>query len=227
MHAPESFNVGRGGRSLPIKDRQAISVARGFLGDPDVLMLHKPFAVMQDESILQLCEIIKAFVSKGGLWGVLSGKLCPHGLSATDYLKGCGTRTVLFNTASNELPHMLKGIQGTFIDRTVAFDASWDRERTDHLREEQLAQMQSRGSFSRKLKASLRKSFQVQIDSLRESVSTPSSPLRRGPPCSAPLPRSVSEEDVPRGNLSGAEDCGAVGFEPRMGQKGLQRGISI
>jgi len=182
---------------------------------------------MQDESILQLCEIIKAFVSKGGLWGVLSGKLCPHGLSATDYLKGCGTRTVLFNTASNELPHMLKGIQGTFIDRTVAFDASWDRERTDHLREEQLAQMQSRGSFSRKLKASLRKSFQVQIDSLRESVSTPSSPLRRGPPCSAPLPRSVSEEDVPRGNLRGAEDRGAVGFEPRMGQKGLQRGISI
>ena len=221
MHAPESFNVGRGGRSLPIKDRQAISVARGFLGDPDVLMLHKPFAVMQDESILQLCEMIKTFVSKGGLWGVLSGKPCPHGLSATDFLKGCGTRTVLFNTASNELPHLLKGIQGTFIDRTVAFDASWDRKRTDHLRQEQIAQMeepQSRGSFSKKIKASLRKSF--QIDSLRESVSTPSSPslpLRPGPPRSAPLPRSVSEEDVPRGNLRGAEDCGAV----------LLRGISL
>ena len=46
LRAPESFNVGKGGRNLTLRSRQAISIARGLLSDADVLMLHKPAALL-------------------------------------------------------------------------------------------------------------------------------------------------------------------------------------
>lgn len=46
LNAPEEFTVGRMGRNLPSASRQAVALARCVLADPDVLLLHKPVALL-------------------------------------------------------------------------------------------------------------------------------------------------------------------------------------
>ena len=41
VRAPESFNVGKGGRNLPCAAQQAICIARAILADAHVLLLNR------------------------------------------------------------------------------------------------------------------------------------------------------------------------------------------
>ena len=116
LHAPETFNVGKSGRNLPMAARQAICIARGILTDPSVLMLQKPVAVLPPDMREKVFQLFGDFVKLGGLKGVLSGKLRQHSDGPLDYLLGRGTRTVVF-TALDE--------RGTpaVVDRVVYFEA--------------------------------------------------------------------------------------------------------
>ena len=71
IHAPESFNVGKGGRNLPADVRQAISIARAILSDPDVLMLHKPTTFLTADHTAKVFSVFDSFIKFGGLCGIL------------------------------------------------------------------------------------------------------------------------------------------------------------
>ena len=120
LWAPESFNVGKGGRNLPMTARVAICISRGILADPSVLLLHKPDAMMSPEMKTRVFQLLRDFVDYGGLWGLLSGKQRPHGCTPTEFLLGKGTRTVLLTPSHKDRP-MPPGVDGV-----VHFFSSWD-----------------------------------------------------------------------------------------------------
>lgn len=70
--APAQFSVGKGGRNLSLGDRQAISIARAVLTDPDVLMLHHPLDFVSMGREKTLMTFLSDFVHKGGLWGIIA-----------------------------------------------------------------------------------------------------------------------------------------------------------
>jgi ABC-type multidrug transport system fused ATPase/permease subunit len=88
LFAPETFNVGKGGRNLPMVARQAICIARGILTDPSVLMLHKPVAVLTPAMRENAFGIFSDFVKFGGLRGMLAQTVRHHGNRPLDYLLG-------------------------------------------------------------------------------------------------------------------------------------------
>ena len=111
--SPESFNVGKGGRNLSMAQRQAISLARGILSDPSVLLLHKPTAILSPEHAARVLSVLHDFCNLGGLAGLLHSlepldqrppvpapqcgaqtRQFPQP-SARDYLTGAATPTVM------------------------------------------------------------------------------------------------------------------------------------
>ena len=111
--SPESFNVGKGGRNLTMAQRQAISLARGILSDPSVLLLHKPTAILSPEHAAKVLSVLHDFCNLGGLAGLLHSLEpldqrpavpAPQGgaqtrqlaqESARNYLTGAATPTVM------------------------------------------------------------------------------------------------------------------------------------
>jgi hypothetical protein len=77
--APDTFNVGKAGRNLPLAARQSISLARSLISDPCVLLLHKPVSLLQPKQAAQVILALNDFVEFGGLWGMLSRNKRPHG----------------------------------------------------------------------------------------------------------------------------------------------------
>ena len=118
LDAPESFNVGKGGRNLPLAERQIVSLARCILSDPCVLLLQKPFALLPDETAVQVQAMLLNFVELGGLFAMLSGEKRPHGQGCSNYLTGNGTRTVIFTGSP------IRDVAG-FIARPVSLTCEW------------------------------------------------------------------------------------------------------
>jgi len=119
LHAPESFNVGKGGRNLPTQSRMAVCLARGILADPMVLMFHKPLALWPRNQRGRIYKLFEDFVKFGGLWGILSGRARQTGSTPSEFLIGRGTRTIIFTSLRGEkVPSV--------VDRVITFDADWD-----------------------------------------------------------------------------------------------------
>jgi ABC-type uncharacterized transport system ATPase subunit len=57
LHAPDTFSVGKGGRNLPVSARQILSIVRVMLTNADVLMLHKPTALLNADEANQVCAV--------------------------------------------------------------------------------------------------------------------------------------------------------------------------
>ena len=92
LRAPDGFNVGKGGRNLPISARQCICLARCILSDPSVLLLHKPISLLSVEKASRVLSTLKMFVEYGGLHGLLSRQKRFHSEAPTAYVLGNGTR---------------------------------------------------------------------------------------------------------------------------------------
>jgi hypothetical protein len=92
LWAPDSFNVGKGGRNLPVSARQCICLARSILSDPSVLLLHKPVSLLSVEKATRVLTTLKMYVEYGGLHGMLSQKKRFHSEAPTAYVIGNGTR---------------------------------------------------------------------------------------------------------------------------------------
>ena len=103
IHAPESFNVGKGARKLSPSSQQLICLARIILSDPDVLMLYNPTVMLSDRQADTVLLVLQDFAEKGGLWGVLDPENAPEtGSTEAHYLTGNGRRTVLITMSSRE-----------------------------------------------------------------------------------------------------------------------------
>lgn len=59
-------DVGMGGRNLMATDRQSICIARSLLAQPDVLLMHKPTALLAREKAALVLQTLHAF-ARGGL----------------------------------------------------------------------------------------------------------------------------------------------------------------
>ena len=92
LRAPDTFNVGKGGRNLPISARQCLCLARCILSDPSVLLLHKPLSLLSVETATRVLSTFKMYVDYGGLHGMLSRQKRFHSEAATAYVIGNGTR---------------------------------------------------------------------------------------------------------------------------------------
>ena len=63
LEAPDSFSVGKDGRNLTLSARQIVCLARVILSDADVLMLHRPTALLKSEEadrVLEVCLLLRA-----------------------------------------------------------------------------------------------------------------------------------------------------------------------
>ena len=116
LRTPESFNVGKNGRNLPLRERQALSIARGILSDPDVLMLHKPIELLDDKHCNMIWKALNNFCSLGGLTGMINGDHNDrnHGTTARHFLSGNSTRTVLITGDGNAVPKVVKSVVNIF-----------------------------------------------------------------------------------------------------------------
>ena len=77
LHAPDSFSVGKGGRNLPVGARQILSIVRVLMTDADVIMLHKPTALLNSEETKAINTVLKQYADFGGLWGMLDPEEVP------------------------------------------------------------------------------------------------------------------------------------------------------
>jgi ABC-type uncharacterized transport system ATPase subunit len=84
-----SASVGKGGRNIPLVQRQAISLARGILSDADVLMLHKPTALLDSEHAAKVLSILHEYTTLGGASGILNRDgIKKLGRTPKDFLTG-------------------------------------------------------------------------------------------------------------------------------------------
>ena len=119
LRAPESFNVGKNGRNLPLWARQSVCLARCLLSDPCVLLLDKPVTLATAQQAEQVLRVLRRFVDLGGLWGMLTGNKVAHHATPTSFLTGHGTRTVLMTAVPEAL-------QARYVSRLVRFESAWD-----------------------------------------------------------------------------------------------------
>jgi len=118
LRAPDTFNVGKGGRNLPISARQCLCLARCILSDPSVLLLHKPLSLLSVETATRVLSTFKMYVDYGGLHGMLSRQKRFHSEAATAYVIGNGTRTVVLTGLSGKMAT-------SFVTRTVELTCKW------------------------------------------------------------------------------------------------------
>jgi len=122
LDSPESFSVGKGGRNLPLSARQIICLVRVMMSDADVLMLHKPTALLSREETENVHAALKAYVVRGGLWGLIDAKTAEkQGTLPSHYLAGRGKRTVLLSQA-----HRDRDVVPDVVDRVVMCDAVYE-----------------------------------------------------------------------------------------------------
>ena len=108
IDSPGSFNVGKGGRNLPLDQRQAVSIARGILSDASVLMLHKPTSTLSTEHADKVLHVLDEYTKKGGVFGILSPPHPLPGHSPREYLIGSAAPTVIFTVKQGgALPQMV------------------------------------------------------------------------------------------------------------------------
>jgi len=114
LHAPDTFSVGKGGRNLPVSVRQILSIVRVILTNADVVMLHKPTALLNADEARLVNNALKQYADYGGLWGMLDPEEAKkQGKSATHFLTGNGTRTVIMTMSHREratVPDVASGI---------------------------------------------------------------------------------------------------------------------
>mmetsp|Transcript_16698 Transcript_16698/g.26776 ORF Transcript_16698/g.26776 Transcript_16698/m.26776 type:complete len:651 (-) Transcript_16698:71-2023(-) len=121
--APDSFSVGKGGRNLPLSARQIVSIVRVLLTDADVIMLHKPTALLTREETNLVLAVLKQFADFGGLWGILDPAAATmHGDTPTEYLTGNGTRTIIMT-----MSHRERDTVPSITSRIIKCQASWEK----------------------------------------------------------------------------------------------------
>ena len=143
LHAPETFSVGKNGRNLPLVQRQALCLARGILSDADVLMLHKPTAMLPSEHADRVLRILHEFTSLGGVSGILrkpSAKA--FGSTFRDFLTGTGRRTVILALSDGAVCQKISGIVERTISCVAAMCEEERRETNDGLDNERLARLE-------------------------------------------------------------------------------------
>jgi ABC-type iron transport system FetAB ATPase subunit len=130
LHAPESFNIGKAGRNIPVTARQVICIARAILSDACVLMLHKPTALLTPSHSEQIFTVLKEYCDHGGLHGVLDPDSKHRellGSKPRDFLTGHAVRTVII-TRPHDAPAPRQ------VQRIVRFAAKWEETSGHELR---------------------------------------------------------------------------------------------
>ena len=125
LESPETFNVGKGGRNLPMEARVAICIARGILSDAHVLMLSKPTALLNVHSANKMLQVLRDYCDFGGLRGLLESSSCPKKAhdSGTDWVLGKGDRSVILTMPLGSHKHFM-----WCIDREVYVESHTDEE---------------------------------------------------------------------------------------------------
>ena len=63
--------------NLPVGARQILSIVRVLMTDSDVIMLHKPTALLNSEETKAVNTVLKQYADFGGLWGMLDPEEVP------------------------------------------------------------------------------------------------------------------------------------------------------